>query len=278
MKPRPWAALNVTSLVWLLLLAVFACLPLYWTLVISLRVDDAILAWPPRLVPPIEVLGLDAYRAVLADPRVMAWLGNSALITASSVTAALCVAIPAGYALSRSRDSEAIVAAAAILASKLVPATVLIMPIYVMARAAGLLNSPMAVVMGNLSFAVPLATFLMKNAFDALPRELEEAARMDGLSRGGALVRILVPNLAPAIAATTVYVFIVAWNDFLFARTLLSGGSATTIAVGAASFLGEITVQWNRLMAIAVIATAPCLAFFLLLSGQLTRSIGSDVH
>jgi multiple sugar transport system permease protein len=278
MKPKPWAPLGIASLLGLLLLAAFACLPLYWTLLISLRVDDAVLDWPPRLVAPIDILGLDAYRAVLAEPRVLAWLGNSAMITAISVVIALCVSIPAGYALSRSRDMEAMAAGVAILASKLVPATVLIMPIYVMARAAGLLNNPLAVVMGNLSFAVPLATFLMKNAFDALPRELEEAARMDGLSRGGALVRILVPNLAPAIAAATVYVFIVAWNDFLFARTLLSGGSATTITVGAASFLGEITVQWNKLMAIAVIATAPCLAFFLILSGQLTRSIGSDVH
>lgn len=278
MKLTSWSPLNAASLLGLLLLAAFACLPLYWTLVISLRIDDAILVWPPKLVPPLEVLGLNAYRAVLAEPRVLAWLGNSAIITGTSVVASLCVAVPAGYALSRSRDMEAIAAGAAILASKLVPATVLIMPIYVMARAAGLLNNPMAVVLGNLSFAVPLATFLMKNAFDALPKELEEAARMDGLSRGGALVRILVPNLAPAIAATTVYVFIVAWNDFLFARTLLSGGMATTITVGAASFLGEITDQWNRLMAIAVIATAPCLAFFLVLSGQLTKSIGSDVH
>jgi multiple sugar transport system permease protein len=86
------------------------------------------------------------------------------------------------------------------------------------------------------------------------------------------------PNVAPAVAATAVYVFIVAWDDFLFARTLLTGGASTTITVGAASYLGEVTVHWNRLMALAALATAPCLLFFLALSTQLTRSIGSDVY
>lgn len=271
----PWA---FAGYLFVLGLAAMAVLPLYWMVVVSLRVDDALLAWPPQLVPPLSVLGLDAWRHVLAEPRVIAWLQNSALITAGSVVVALVVSIPAGYALARSRAPEAGVAGAAILASKLIPATVLVMPIYVLARMAGLLNNPLAVVLGNLSFAVPLATFLMKNAFDALPRELEEAGQMDGLGRMGALVRILLPNLAPALAATAVYVFIVAWNDFLFARTLLTGGTATTITVGAASYLGEITVHWNRLMAVATLATAPSLAFFLLLSGQLTRSIGSDVQ
>jgi multiple sugar transport system permease protein len=259
-------------------LAAMALLPLYWTLVISFRVDDGILTWPPRLVPPMEALGLDAWRAILSEPRVTAWLVNSALITSTSVILALVTAVPAAYALSRGRTPEAAAAGAAILASKLVPATVLVMPIYVMARMAGLLNNPVAVVLGNLSFAVPLATFLMKNAFDALPKELEEAAQIDGLGRLGALCLILIPNLAPALAATAVYVFIVSWNDFLFARTLLTGGASTTITVGAASYLGEVTVHWNRLMALAALATAPCLIFFLALSGQLTRSIGSDVH
>jgi multiple sugar transport system permease protein len=268
----------LAGFIFVLGLAALALLPLYWTVVISLRIDDAILGWPPRFFPPLEALGLDAWRAVLSEPRVLAWMRNSFVITIASVVLALLTAIPAAYALSRGRTPEAAAAGAAILASKLVPATVLVMPIYVMARMAGLLNNPLAVVLGNLSFAVPLATFLMKNAFDALPRELEEAAQVDGLGRLGALVRILLPNLAPAIAATAVYVFIVSWNDFLFARTLLTGGESTTITVGAASYLGEVTVYWNRLMALAVLATAPCLVFFLALSGQLTRSIGSDVH
>jgi multiple sugar transport system permease protein len=268
----------LAGFIFVLGLAALALLPLYWTLVISFRVDDAILSWPPRFFPSRDTLGFDAWRAVLAEPQVIAWLMNSALITTASVVLALAAAVPAGYALSRGRTPEAAAAGAAILASKLVPATVLIMPIYVLARTAGLLNNPFAVVLGNLSFAVPLATFLMKNAFDALPKELEEAAQIDGLDRFGALFRILVPNVAPALAATAVYVFIVSWNDFLFARTLLTGGESTTITVGAASYLGEVTVHWNRLMALAALATAPCLAFFLLLSGQLTRSIGSDVH
>ncbi len=268
----------VVGLVFALGLAAAALLPIYWMVVISLRVDDAILSWPPQLIPPASALGLDAWRAVLSEPRVAAWLMNSAMITAGSVTLALLVATPAGYALSRGKTPEAAAAGAAILASKLIPATVLVMPIYVLARSAGLLNSPVAVVLGNLSFAVPLATYLLKNAFDALPRELEEAALIDGLGRLGALVRILLPNIAPALAATAVYVFIVSWNDFLFARTLLSGGTSTTVTVGAASYLGEITVHWNRLMAVAMLATLPCLIFFLLLSGQLTRSIGTDVH
>lgn len=255
-----------------------ALLPSYWMLVTSLRADAALAAWPPRFLPRWDELTLDAYRAVLGQARSWAWLGNSLLITLASLASTLVIAVPAAYALSRSDGAAPVALGAMIFASKLLPATILLTPLYVMARGFGLLNTPAAVVFGNLSFAVPLATFVLKGYFDAIPRAIDEAATIDGASRMRVLVSIVLPNALPAVLAVAIYVFIVSWNDFIFARTFLAGGNATTITVGATMFMGEYETRWNQLMAISCLATLPSLGFFLLLQRHLTRGLASMAH
>lgn len=262
----------------LAVMVLLALLPSYWMLLASLRGDDALAAWPPRFMPQWEELTFDAYRVVLGQARTWAWLGNSLLITAASLLATLAIAAPAAYALSRADGRAMGSFGALIFVSKLLPATILLTPLYVMARVFGLLNSPAAVVFGNLSFAVPLATFVLKGYFDAIPRAMDEAAMIDGASRLRILVTIVLPNALPAVLAVAIYVFIVSWNDFIFARTFLAGGNATTITVGATMFMGEQETRWNQLMAIGCLATLPCLAFFLLLQRHLSRGLASMGH
>lgn len=251
------------------LMAVLAILPTYWMVLASLRTDDALTRWPPALSPFTEPLTLDAWRSVLEQGRTLAWLANSSLIAAGSVAAALVVSVPAAYALSRGEGRALGASAALLFLTKLLPASVLITPLYVMMRGFGLINSPLAVLLGNLSFAVPLATFFLKSYIDAVPREIDEAASIDGASRLRTLVQIVTPNLVPAITAVAIYVFIVSWNDFIFARTFLTGGDATTITVGTTLYMGEYQTRWNQLMAVGCMATLPCLAVFLLLQRHL---------
>lgn len=271
----PWDLAAVATLA---LMLVLALLPTYWMLLASLRGDEALAAWPPRFLPRLDELTLDAYRIVLRQARTWAWLGNSLLITAASLGATLVVAAPAAFALSRADGRTMTAIGGLMFASKLLPATILLTPLYVMARGFGLLNSPAAVVFGNLSFAVPLATFVLKGYFDAIPRAMDEAAMIDGASRLRVLASIVLPNALPAVLAVSIYVFIVSWNDFIFARTFLSGGNATTITVGATMSMGEYETRWNQLMAIGCLATLPCLAFFLLLQRHLTRGLASMGH
>jgi multiple sugar transport system permease protein len=265
-----WRLAGVLTLV---LMATIALVPTYWMAIASLRTDQALAQWPPTIVPLGETLTFDAYRRVLAQDRTSAWLLTSSLIAASSVVATLLIAVPAAYALSRGTGRALGASAALLFVSKLLPATVLITPLYVMMRGLGLLGSPLAVLLGNLSFAVPLATFILKGYLDAIPRSIDEAASIDGASRMRTLVMIVLPNATPALAAVAIYVFIVSWNDFIFARTFLSGGAATTITVGMTMFMGEFETQWSQLMAIGCLATFPCLAFFLVLQRYLVRGL-----
>ena len=266
---RIWRLAGILTLV---VMAIIALVPTYWMAIASLRTDQALAQWPPTIVPIGETLTLNAYRSMLTQDRTIAWLLTSGLIAASSVAATLLIAVPAAYALSRGTGPVLGTSAALLFVSKLLPATVLITPLYVMMRGLGLLGSPLAVVLGNLSFAVPLATFFLKGYLDAMPRSIDEAASIDGASRLRTLVMIVMPNAAPALAAVAIYVFIVSWNDFIFARTFLSG-NATTITVGMTMFMGEFETRWSQLMAIGCLATLPCLVFFLGLQRHLVRGI-----
>ena len=255
------------------LMLVVALLPTYWMALASLRADDALSRWPPALSPFAEPLTLEAWRAVLANDRTLAWLLNSAFIAMGSVVITLLIATPAAYAISRASGRLLEGSAALLFISKLLPATVLITPLYVMMRGFGLLGSSWSVVLGNLSFAVPLATFVPKGFMDSIPRAIDEAAAIDGASRLRTLLTIVVPNVGPALAAVAIYVFVVAWNDFIFARTFLSGGASTTITVGVSQYMGEYETRWNRLMAVGCLATLPCLIVFLLLQRHLVRGL-----
>lgn len=258
--------------------AVLALLPVYWIALTALRTRNAALLWPPRLLPAAEELTGAAFVRAVMDTPLLSWLANSFVITLASVAATLLVAVPAGYALCRSDRPEARAAGAIILISKVLPASVVITPLYVLVRGMGLLNHPAAVVIGNLSFAVPFATWMLRSYFAKIPPELEEAARIDGDTRLGALRRIVLPMSMPALAAVGVYVFVVSWNDFLFARTFLSGGGGTTVSVGITMFLGDYSVDWNMVMAAALIATLPGVIVFLTLQNHLVRGMAGGHH
>lgn len=260
---------------WLMLaaMAVLSLLPIYWMSLSSLRPDEALTRWPPALSPFAESMTLEAWIAVLGYDQTMTWLANSIVIALGSVATTLLIATPAAYALSRGSGALIGAGAGLLFVSKLLPATVLITPLYVMMRGLGLLGSPVSVLLGNLSFAVPLATFVLKGYIDTVPQSIDEAAAIDGASRLRTLTTIIAPNLAPALSAVAIYVFVVSWNDFIFARTFLAGGKGTTITVGATQFMGEYQTRWNQLMAVSCLATLPCLTFFLLLQRHLVRGL-----
>jgi multiple sugar transport system permease protein len=177
--------------------------------------------------------------------------------------------------LSRAQGGAARGLGTVILVAKMLPSTQLVVPLYVMFHGAGLLGGPFAVVLANLAFAAPFATWMMKGFFDSIPTMIEEAALLDGCGHLGALRRVALPLALPGIAAVALYAFILAWNDFLFARTFLPGGANTTLTVGATQFLSETEMEWNRVMAVALLATLPVGAIFLWLQkhfvGNLTR-------
>lgn len=274
---KNWAARGTVT-VFAAVACSVALFPLYWMLLTALRPKAVTMVWPPRVVPQMEELSLATLSSVLTDTPAPGWALNSLLIAVSTTLIVVFVSMLSGYALSRAKGGAARGFGVVILVAKMLPATLLVVPLYVMFHRAGLLGSPAAVVLANLAFATPFATWMMKGFFDAIPPAIEEAALIDGCGHLGALVRVALPLVLPGTAAVALYAFITAWNDFLFARTFLPGGADTTLTVGATQFLSETEMEWNRVMAVALLATLPVAAIFLWLQRHFVGGLARGHH
>jgi multiple sugar transport system permease protein len=259
---RRFAGRAGTAMAMTLLLST-ALFPIYWMLITALRPKSVTMVWPPLLLPDPSALSLTTITTVIHDTPVLGWAWNSLLIAVLTTLAVIFVSTLAGYALSRAQGGAARGLGTVILVAKMLPSTLLVVPLYVMFHRAGLLGGPVAVVLANLAFAAPFATWMMKGFFDSIPPMIEEAALLDGCGHLGALRRVALPLAMPGIAAVALYAFIIAWNDFLFARAFLPGGANTTLTVGATQFLSETEMEWNRVMAVSLLATLPVGALFL---------------
>lgn len=265
----------------LALFAFIAFLPVYWMTLSAFRPNSVVMQWPPAFLPDPDTFSLEAMRALFTGTPIMSWLTTSLVVTTGSTLLTVFIATLAGYALSRSRSRFTGLAGYAILIAKMLPGTLLIVPLYILFYRAGLLNGPqavIAVILANCSFAVPFATWMMKAFFDGIPKEIEEAALIDGCSPLTAMAKTVLPAAAPALAAVTIYVFIVAWNDFLFARTFLPGGETMTIAAASTQFLGEVEMAWNKVMAVALLAAAPVFVMFLILQRYFVAGLTGGHH
>jgi len=267
-----------------LALAVFAAVaivPVYWMALSAFRSNAVVMQWPPAVLPSLDTFSLEAMRTLFTETPALSWLATSLVVTAGSTVLTVTIATLAGYALSRSRSRMTGLAGYAILIAKMLPGTLLIVPLYVLFFRAGLLDgreAVLAVILANCSFATPFATWMMKAYFDGIPREIEEAALIDGCSPLTAMLKTVLPAAAPALAAVTIYVFIVAWNDFLFARTFLPGGETMTIAAASTQFLGEVEMAWNKVMAVALVAATPVFAMFLILERHFVAGLTGGTH
>lgn len=280
MEGRPWRrrlpGLALTALV--LLLAVILLFPLYWMLMTSLMPSSVVLSRTPPLLPVLSEVTLDAYEEVVARRPILTWFANSFVITAGSAILSLVIATLAGYSLSRFRTRGQLAMGYLLLVNRMLPGTLLVIPLYLMFSQAHLINNPAGLVLANVTAIVPFTTWMMKTFFDGIPPELEEAAMVDGASRLGAMRTIVVPLTTPGLAATGIYAAILAWSDFLFARTLLTDTERWTVTVGVASFVGEYLIDWSALMAAGIISIAPIVALFVVLepylvSGMTTGSV-----
>ena len=253
------------SLAAALVAAVLVLFPIYWVFVISIVPTATVLSRDPPLLPPLALATLDAYLAVFARKPVLTWLLNSTLVTAGSVALALTISLLAGYSLSRFSTRGQQAAGFVLLLSKMLPPTLIVIPFFIMFTSFGLIDSLWGLVLANAAVGVPFASWLLKGFFDGIPHELEQAAMIDGCSEIGAMWRITLPLARPGVAASAVYLAIVTWADFVFARTLVSRPDNWLLTVGIQSFVSEHAVDWSMLMAAGSLSLVPVLVMFLLL-------------
>ncbi len=246
--------------------------PYYWMIVSSLEAAS-LFEWPPRIVP--SSVTIEAYVKIFTERDVFTWFRNTAFVASTTSMFCTLIAINGGYALSRFRTRGTTGFSIFILFSQLLPATLIVVPLYVIFRQTGLYNSLIGLAIANAAFVLPLATWLMKGFFDRIPVEVEEQAMVDGCTRLGAFYRIVLPLALPGLVVVVAISFITGWDEFFLARTLISSQSNWVFSVGLTSFETQYAIAWDEMMAAAVVFALPAVFFFLFVQRYLVSGLTS---
>lgn len=244
---------------------VFALYPVLWVVSLALSHGDAPEA---RVWPVPRGLSLDHFHAVITQTDSQgSWLFfhqlfNSLFISCVTALVALAIATPAGYAMSRFAFVGREPASRTLLATQMFPGVAAAIPLYLVLDALSLLDTRTGLVLVYATSAVPFAIFQLRGAFDTIPRDLEEAAMVDGASRFGAFVRVVLPAARPALAVTGLFAFMTAWNEFILAATFLSREEMYTLPVMLQRYVGEYDAHWGRFAAGAMLVSVPVMALF----------------
>jgi multiple sugar transport system permease protein len=250
-----------------------AVLPVYWMLTISLKTEIDQFADPPKWLSFSPTL--EHFSDAFVNRSFGQYLLTSAVVAVVSTLCALVIGTLAAYSLARFRlpynlDSKL---SLWILSTRMFPAIVTAVPLFLMMRDLRLLNTRLSLIIVYTAFNLPFVVWMMRGFFAELPRDLEEAALIDGDSRIGALFRIVLPLVAPGLAATAVFCLIVSWNEFLFALVLTQTDAAMTLPVGIAGRVTQYEIKWGVMSAAGTVAIVPILVFALAVQKYLVRGL-----
>ncbi|MFJ4224331.1 carbohydrate ABC transporter permease [Microbacterium sp. NPDC089695] len=241
--------------------AVFAAGPVLWMLSSSFKSNTQIFELPPRLIT--DTFSFDAYVAIFTNPETMRFFLNSYVVAGSVTILTLLVAIQAAYAFSRFEFRGKRILNVVIVSVQAVPPITLLIPYFGLMVALGLYNSYLGLILTYMVFTLPYAIIMMTGYFNTLPKELDEAVRVDGAGSMTALWRILVPISVPGIVSVGIYTFMIAWNEYLFALTLTRSIDMRTVPIGIQLLMGQHSYDWNQIMAMSVLGSIPVLILFL---------------
>lgn len=251
-------------------LALVMVTPLAWMVMTSIQTPDEARHFPPVLPSGIH---WQNYTEALAAAPFGRFFLNTSIVTGVTVLGNLILCSLAGYAFARFRFFGRDVLFVAILATLMIPFQVVMIPTFLIMRHLGLIDTLGALILPNL--VTPFGIFLMRQFFRTLPIELEEAARIDGCSRLGTLIRIVLPLSGPALATLAVITFLYSWNDFLWPLVAIQSEEHMTVQLGLSTFQGAHSTSWTLLMAGNVMGVLPMLLAFVLAQRQFVRSIAS---
>ncbi len=256
MDPTYNRGIAILRATFLTIVGIFTIFPLVWLIIGSLKTRHDALALPPRLIfTPV----FDAYHKILAGGILNAF-ANSLTIGLTNVALALVIGVPAAYALSRMRGAVQENLSFWVLSIRMAPLFSVILPLYVLFKSLGLLDTRFAVALAHLSLTLPLTVWLLMTYFRGLPTELDDAAMIDGASPLQTLLYVIVPISRPMIASVAVVVFIFSWNEFLLAFFLTSR-DAQTVPVVVAGLAGTMSFDWPLIAAVSVCSMLPAFLF-----------------
>jgi multiple sugar transport system permease protein len=260
----------------LVFMIIYTVVPMAWMILTSLKGGFAAMMFPPQWWPAEPTL---ANYTRLLDPNdtigrdFLRYFWNSLWVSTATTALAVVVAVPAAYAFSRFRFPGRTFLFFAVLLRNMFPAVIFLVPLFILMRVLGLINTHGSLILTYLTFGLPLAIWLLKGFYDNIPIQLEQAARIDGATRWQAFLLIVMPLSSPGIIATAIYSFIGAWNEYIYAYTFLQRNDQMTLPVGIQRFFSENATDWPGLMAATFMMSVPVVVLFLFLQRYFVQAL-----
>lgn len=255
----------------LLLFVAISVYPALNVLSISLRPGDQLKTTDLSIIP--EDWTLDSYRILFAEQPFLRWLGNSLLVSFAVTVTGVVLAAMGGYALSRFKFVGRQTLMLSILTTQMFPATMLLLPLYILVAKLHLMNTFLGLLVFYVSTALPFCVWQMKGFYDTISPSLEEAARVDGCSRLVAFRRVILPLAAPGLVITALFSFMTAWSEYIVAAQVLQDREMFTLPLGVKSFQASMSTQWGLYAAAAILVSVPVVVVFIVLSKYLVSGM-----
>jgi multiple sugar transport system permease protein len=248
--------------------------PLIWMLLTSIKPQSELFVFPIKLLP--EHVTFEHYQRLLEDTPFLSYFWNSVVLSVATTVVVMVVATLGGYSLARFKYRGRETIAIAVLCTYLMPSVVLIIPLYLMMVKLGLENTLTSLVISYTTFALPYALWLLRSFMAGIPEDLEAAALVDGASRLGAFMDVILPQALPGIISTALFTFILAWNEYLYALVMVNTDETRPLTTGVMNMLvSSFNIEWSLLMAASVMMSVPLLFFFAFLQRYLTSGFGA---
>lgn len=268
MKRRKGRSSRIIKRVLLYVLLIFICFvtvyPILQIFSVSLRPADRLYSTSLQIIP--NDASLDSYRTVLFKKNFFLWLRNSMIVALAVSVFGVAFASTSGYAFSRFRFVGKKFGLVAVLVTQMFPATMLLLPLYILMRKLGLVDTLFGIIIAYIATALPFCIWTMKGYYDTIPRDLEEAAMIDGTSQVGAFLRVTFPLSAPALVITGLFSFMAGWSEFMVARVIINKQDLYTLPLGLESLASTFQTEWANYAAGSLIVCIPVVLLFLLLS------------
>ena len=257
----------------LVLTCAFAIFPIVWAVITSLKDSGSVMTYPPKWLP--DPMVLDQYRLVVFGSNMPRYFLNSLLVAVATIVATLAIASHGGYSAARFNFPLKNLLLFIILATVMIPGIAVLVPLYMIATQIGLHDTYWALIIIYSASQVPMVLWLMKGFFESIPKELDEAALIDGCGPLQAFYRIIAPLTQPGLAAAAIVVFVYVWNEFIIAMTMTASDDMRLVPVGLYFYVSAFGVQWGQLMAAVCVALIPAIVLFILLQRWFIQGLTS---
>jgi ABC-type glycerol-3-phosphate transport system permease component len=264
---------KVVAYVVLLVASVIVLVPVLWMFSTAVKGQQELFSTPPVWIPTAP--NLDAFVRVWADYPFLTYFSNSLIVVGASTLISVAFSAFAGYGMARFEFRGKGSFLTFLLMSQMFPSIMLLIPYYKIIQATGLIDTHMALIVTYVSFQIPLCSWMMYGYFKGIPKELDEAAAIDGLGRFRTFWLVVMPLALPGAVATAIYAFISGWNEYMFALVLTQSEDMKTVAVGIGQLIGQYKIQWNDLMAASLYAIVPLAILFIFLQKHLVGGLAA---